>query len=72
LAKYSQDEIYTATQVVRHFSDTLSKVSSGEKKRVVIVKNNRFEAILLNVKEYERMLEAVEILEKIYNKTKRP
>ncbi|NLC28132.1 MAG: type II toxin-antitoxin system Phd/YefM family antitoxin [Campylobacteraceae bacterium] len=71
MAAYSSDEIYTATQVVRHFSTILQEVSSGSKKRAVIVKNNRFEAILLNINEYERMQEAVEILERIYAKTKR-
>lgn len=71
MAAYSSDEIYTATQVVRHFSSILQEVSSGNKKRTIIVKNNKFEAVLLNIDEYERMQEAVEILEKIYAKTKR-
>lgn len=71
MAAYSPDEIYTATQMVRHFSTIVSDVSSGSKKRAVIVKNNKFEAVLLNMSEYERMQEAVEILERIYAKTKR-
>jgi PHD/YefM family antitoxin component YafN of YafNO toxin-antitoxin module len=71
VAAYSTDEIYTATQMVRHFSSIVSDVSSGKKKRAVIVKNNKFEAVLLNIHEYERMQEAVEILERIYAKTKR-
>lgn len=68
---FSKDEIYTATQVVRNFSYVLSKVSSNEIKRAVIVKNNNFEAVLLNMSEYERLCEAVSLLESIYNQRKK-
>ena len=71
MASYSQDEIYTATQMVRNFSTVLTEVSQKKRKRVVIVKNNRFEAVLLNMEDYERMQEAVAILEKIYEKSKK-
>ncbi len=40
-------------------------------KRVVIVKNNKFEAVLLNMAEYERLCEAVEVLESIYSSRKK-
>jgi prevent-host-death family protein len=72
MGAYSPDEIYTATQMVRNFSAIVSEVSEGKRKRAVIVKNNRFEAVLLSMQEFERMQEAVEILENIYAKTKRP
>ena len=39
-------------------------------KRAFIVKNNRFEAVLLNMDEYERLSDAVALLEAIYNKKK--
>jgi len=35
------------------------------------VKNNRFEAVMITVDEYEKMSEAVHILEKIYASTKK-
>ena len=71
MASYSQDEIYTATQMLRNFSTVLTEVSQKKRKRVVIVKNNRFEAVLPNMEDYERMQEAVAILEKIYEKSKK-
>ena len=40
-------------------------------KRVVIVKNNKFEAVLLNMAVYERLCEAVEVLESIYSSRKK-
>lgn len=66
MASFSQDEIFTATEVVRNFSSVLNRVSSAQLKRAVIVKNNRFEAVLLNMAEYERLNEALRVLSEIY------
>jgi len=67
---FEKNEIMTATDMVRNFSSVLSSVSK-EKKRVVVVKNNRFEAVLISVEAYEKMSEAVTILERIYASTKK-
>ncbi|AFL68509.1 type II toxin-antitoxin system Phd/YefM family antitoxin [Sulfurospirillum barnesii] len=68
---YTKNEIMTATDMVRNFSSVLGSLSKGEHKRIVIVKNNRFEAVMVTVDEYEKMSEAVSILEKIYASTKK-
>ena len=68
---YAKNEIMTATDMVRNFSSVLGSLSKGNNKRVVIVKNNRFEAVMITVDEYEKMSEAASILEKIYASTKR-
>ncbi|EAI7262741.1 type II toxin-antitoxin system Phd/YefM family antitoxin [Campylobacter lari] len=70
MATFSKDEIYTATEVVRNFSAMLEKTKKSENGRVVIVKNNKFEAVLLSFEEYERLNEAVMLLEKIYKDKK--
>lgn len=67
----NQDEIYTATEIVRNFSTVLNKIKSQEIKKALIVKNNKFEAVLLNMGEYERLCEAVEVLQSIYEAKKR-
>lgn len=67
MASFNQDEIYTATEVVRNFSAVLTKVSSGEIKKAVIVKNNKFEAVMLSLKEYERLEKAVNLLDILYS-----
>ena len=64
MVTFTKDEIYTATEVVRNFSSVLSRVGASELKRAVIVKNNKFEAVLLN-------MEAVSVLESIYAAKKR-
>ncbi|MFL1707076.1 MULTISPECIES: type II toxin-antitoxin system Phd/YefM family antitoxin [unclassified Campylobacter] len=71
MTTFSKDEIYTATEVVRNFSAVLTKVGSAQIKRAVIVKNNKFEAVLLNMAEYERLCEAVEVLQAIYSSRKK-
>ncbi|NLK66436.1 MAG: type II toxin-antitoxin system Phd/YefM family antitoxin [Campylobacteraceae bacterium] len=67
MTSFKQDEIYTATEVVRNFSSVLTKVSSGEIKKAVIVKNNKFEAVMLSLKEYERLEKAVNLLDILYS-----
>lgn len=71
MTTYSKDEMMTATEMVRNFSSVLKGLNKGNQKRVVVVKNNRFEAVMITVEEYEKMCEAVSILEKIYANTKK-
>ncbi len=68
---YAKNEMITATDMVRNFSSVLSSLQRGEAKRIVIVKNNHFEAVMVSIEEYEKMSEAVSILEKIYASSKR-
>lgn len=70
MTAFTKEEVITATDVVRNFSSELKSLTSGEKKKLVIVKNNRFEAVIVPIEEYERMCDAVEILEKIYKRVK--
>lgn len=66
----NKDEIYTATEVVRNFSSVLNKVSKGDIKKALIVKNNKFEAVLLSMAEFERLEKAVELLKIAYSQKK--
>ena len=59
---FNKDEIYTATEMVRNFSQILGKVANNEVKKAVIVKNNRFEAVMMSMSEYERLEKAFELL----------
>ncbi len=71
MVAYTKDEIITATDAVRNFSSVLKSIARKEKEKVVIVKNNNFEAVVISVDKYEKMEQAVEILENIYKKTKK-
>lgn len=69
MVSFHKDEVFTATQVVRNFSTILKKVRRGILKRVIVAKNNHFDVVIINMAEYERLSQAVEILESIYSKT---
>lgn len=64
----NQDEIYTATEIVRNFSTVLNKIKSQEIKKALIVKNNKFEAVMISMGEFERLEKAVELLKAVYAK----
>ncbi|EAJ6625132.1 type II toxin-antitoxin system Phd/YefM family antitoxin, partial [Campylobacter coli] len=62
--------IYTATEVVRNFSPLIEKLKKSESGKMVILKNNKFEAVLLSMKEFERLQNAMQLLENIYKNQK--
>ncbi|MBZ7984741.1 type II toxin-antitoxin system Phd/YefM family antitoxin [Campylobacter sp. Cr9] len=68
MMKFSQDEIFSATEVVRNFSAILKKIEGN--KKVFVVKNNKFQCVMLNLNEYEKLQNALVILEAIYKDKK--
>ena len=64
----NQDEIYTATEIVRNFSTFLNKIKNQEIKTALIVKNNKFAAVMISMSEFERLEKAVELLKAVYAK----
>lgn len=67
----AKDEIYTATEMVRNFATIMKKIENGDPKRIFIVKNSKFEAVLMSINEYERLTNAVSLLEQIYSNRKK-
>ncbi|EAL8651163.1 type II toxin-antitoxin system Phd/YefM family antitoxin, partial [Campylobacter jejuni] len=61
---------YTATEVVRNFSPIMEKLKKSESGKIVILKNNKFEAVMLSMKEFERLQNAMQLLENIYKNQK--
>lgn len=70
MLSFKQDEIYTATEVVRNFSPIMEKLKKSESGKLVILKNNKFEAVMLSMSEFERLQNAVQLLENIYKNQK--
>lgn len=70
MLSFKQDEIYTATEVVRNFSPIMEKLKKSESGKIVILKNNKFEAVMLRMKEFERLQNAMQLLENIYKNQK--
>ena len=62
---YTRDEIISASDVARGFSSVLNDLIQHSKEKFAISKNNKLEAIMLPIDEYERLREASELLEHI-------
>ena len=60
---YTRDEIISASEMARGFSSVLNDLISYSKDRFVISKNNKLEAVVLPIEEYERMQEALDYME---------
>lgn len=70
MLSFKQDEIYTATEMVRNFSPIMEKLKKSESGKIVILKNSKFEAVMLSMKEFERLQNAMQLLENIYKNQK--
>lgn len=62
-AVYEKQELVSATRVAKEFSRWLRELRTGPRRRVVVLKNNAVEAVLLPVDEYEALVEASQIAE---------
>lgn len=70
MVTYSRDEIISASEIARGFSTVLKDLMNHTKERLAISKNNKLEAIVLPIEEYERLQEAYDLMEhmEIYQK----
>ncbi len=70
MVTYSRDEIISASEIARGFSTVLKDLMNHTKERLAISKNNKLEAIVLPIDEYERLQEAYDLMEhmEIYQK----
>ncbi len=69
MVTYARDEIISASEMARNFSSVLNDLINNTKERFAISKNNKLEAVVLPIEEYERMQEALDMAEhiEIYN-----
>jgi len=60
---YKKEEILSASRVARSFGKVLADLKAQHRRRVVILKNNQVEAVIVSVNDYEKMAEALDLLE---------
>ena len=60
---YTRDEIISATDLARNVSATLSSLVKHTREKVAISKNNKLEAVIIDIEEYERLRESYELME---------
>ena len=63
MVSYSREEIISASEMARGFSNVLKEIMNHTKERFAISKNNKIEAVVLQIDEYERLKEAYELME---------
>jgi len=72
MVTYSRNEIISASEIARGFSTVLKDLMNHTKERFAISKNNKLEAVVLPIEEYERLQEAYDLVEhmEIYQKVR--
>jgi len=64
MVAYTRDEIISATDLARNVSGTLSSLINQEKEKIAIMKNNKIEAVMISIDEFERLKEVDKMYEK--------
>lgn len=62
---YTRNEIISATDMARSFSTALTSILEQTKEKLAISKNNKLQAVLINIEEYERLKKAYDLMEHI-------
>ena len=65
MVAYTQSELVSATELSKQFGEYISKVKNGLLDKIGILKNNKLNAVILSVSEYERMALAETRLEEL-------
>ena len=63
MVAYTRDEIISVTDLARNVSTTLASITRRTKEKIAISKNNKLEAVIIDIDEYERLREAYEAME---------
>jgi len=65
MVAYTRDEIISATDLARNVSSTLNSIVTHAKEKIAISKNNKLEAVIIDIEEYERLKEAYALMEHV-------
>lgn len=63
MVAYTKDEIISVSDMARSFSGVLGNIIDHTKEKIAISKNNKLEAVIVNIDEYEKLKEAYDTLE---------
>ena len=65
MVAYTRDEIISVSDLARNLSTSLSSLLDYTREKLAISRNNKLEAVIIPIEEYERMREAYEYVENI-------
>jgi len=63
MVAYTRDEIISATDLARNVSATLNSIVKKSKEKIAISKNNKLEAVIIDIDEYEKLKDAYDLME---------
>ena len=63
MVAYTRDEIISVSDLARNLSTSLSSPLDYTREKLAISRNNKLEAVIIPIEEYERMREAYEYVE---------
>ena len=63
MVAYKREEIVSASDVARGFSTILNSIIDKSKDKFAISKNNKLEAVILDIAEYEKLKNAYDLME---------
>lgn len=52
---YKNDELISSSALTRGFGDYLNRLNSNQLEKIAVLRNNKIEAIVLSVDEYEKL-----------------
>lgn len=69
MVTYATNELIPSSEFAKKFGSYLSQIKESTLDKIAVLKNNKVEAVLVSKDDYERMCEALELLEhqEIYN-----
>ena len=69
---YTKEEILPSSVISKNFGGILDQLRKKKLKKVAVIRNNKMEAIIIPINEYEFIKQASDYLERldIYNKVK--
>ena len=65
MTSYARDEMVSVTDIVKGFKANLEKVTEHAVEKLAIMRNNKPEAVIVPVDEYEKMRELYEYAERL-------
>jgi len=59
----TKEEIVSSSKAGKNFGQILERLKSGRAEKIIISKNNKLEAVIIPIEEYEQVKEAFELIE---------
>ena len=63
MTTYATNELIPSSEFAKKFGSYLSQIKENTIDKIAVLKNNKVEAVLVSKDDYERMSEALELLE---------